>query len=369
MSDDDTVRGITKYEQIERMIRERIQRGELKPGEKLESETSIAERLGVHRFTVNKALSSLVRQGLLSRVQGRGTFVAGQGARAAAGCLGVLYSSGTKGLSDDWFYGSILRGLSEESGGALMLLGDSGRQGLPGPPIERIAWERLDGLVLLEVFDDGYIEQVRRAAPIPVVVIDYQSPALRCDHVVLDDRGGSRAAVSHLLGLGHRRIAHFGEPPPPQKRFVDPAWQLRREGWEDALREAGVRDAAPLFFPLKGRSSQGAGELLREILARPAALRPTAYFCATDDLAMALMRQAQESGVRVPAEVSFIGYGGTAASALARPALTTVIADVAEMGRWAVRRIGDLRAGRELDPQRKVLPTELLVRESCARAP
>ena len=231
----------------------RIAKGELKPGEKLESEEVIAGKLGVHRFTVNKALASLVREGMLRRVQGRGTFVAEANGQAQAGTLAVLYSSTTESLSKDLFFGDILRGLREESGGDVTLLGNSrSGNGMPGPPLDEIKFDRFNGLILLEVFDEDYIAKAKKAAPVPVVVVDFDPQKVAVDHVVQDNYGAGRHAAEYLQKLGHRRIAHIGEPPPSQKRFVDSAWQERRRGWEEAMAAAiGKR----VFVPLAGPQS------------------------------------------------------------------------------------------------------------------
>ena len=363
------IKWVTKYEQIERMIRERIAKGEIKPGEKLESEELIAQKLGVHRFTVNKALASLVREGLLRRVQGRGTYVAENDGKPRTGALAVLYSASTAGLDQDVFFGSILQGLRDESGAEVTMLGTVRQAGgMIGPPLKDLQWDRYDGLVLLEIFDEAYIAAIKSASPLPVVVIDYDPQEIKVDHVVLDNRGAGKHATEYLLKLGHKRIAHLGEPPPAEKKYVDPAWQDRRRGWEDAMRSAGL-DPTPLFMPLAGRGSGGVPEHMARLLKLPPNERPTAFFGAGDDIALKAMRAAQEAGVKVPEEMSFIGFGDQPAAALVRPGLTTFRALVIEMGRWAYRRLKSLREGADHAPHRHVIPVKMIERESCAPPP
>lgn len=365
---DGPIKGVTKYEQIERMIRDMISGGQLKPGDKLEAETQIAQKLGVHRFTVNKALAALVREGLLHRVQGRGTFVVDPNTRARKNCFGVLYSSEAKGLEADAFYGRILAALRETSEYDITLIGHHSRtSGMPGPPLDTLNFERFDGLVLLEVFNEEYIEQILTTAPTPVVVVDYEPKKAKFDHTVLDNYGGGRKATEHLLSLGHRRIAHVGEPPPPQKKDVDPAWQERRRGWQEALHAAGVKDTESLFYPLAGRSSDGAEEIVRKCLALPADKRPTAFFTAGDDISIRMTRRLVEAGLKVPQDISFIGFGDTAGSDVFRPSISTVRFDSGEMGRWAAKRLLELQNGAAREPQRHVVPVELVLRESCGK--
>jgi DNA-binding LacI/PurR family transcriptional regulator len=106
---------------------------------------------------------------------------------------------------------------------------------------------------------------------------------------------------------------------------------------------------------------------MKTLLALPLAQRPTAFFCATDDIALHAMRAALDAGLKVPAEMSFIGFGGIDASPLIRPALTTYSANVVEMGRWAYQRLKALREGADPMPQRHVIPVKMTERDSCAR--
>lgn len=151
---------------------------------------------------------------------------------------------------------------------------------MAGPPLDEVAFDRVDGLILLEVFDEEYIANLLKRTSVPVVVVDFEPRKVSCDYAILDNFSASRACTEHLLKLGHRRIAHVGEPPPPQKRFVDPAWQDRRRGWEEALKQAGIAETAALFYPLAGRSSAGVETHLAKALQMPASKRPTAWVCA-----------------------------------------------------------------------------------------
>lgn len=286
---EDPIRWVTKYEQIEKLIRERMQRGELKPGDKLESEEALAQRLGVHRFTVNKALASLVREGILLRIQGRGTFVNTPVRKPVQGALGVLASQLARDLYADAFYGNILQGIRDESGGDVTLLGNANMD---------------------------------------------------------SNRSG-----------------------PPLKIHVDSAWQERRRGWEESMTGAGLREWAGWFFPLPSRSAEGGTEIMEQVLRMPFSERPTAFFCAGDEVALLMLRRAEDAGFTIPADFSFIGFGDHRPGQLARPALTTLAAVYSELGRWAVRRLMELQAGRDATPRREVIPVKLLKRGSCAPPP
>ncbi|GMV80574.1 MAG: hypothetical protein AMXMBFR7_17580 [Planctomycetota bacterium] len=367
---DKSIKWVTKAEQIEQMIRDQVQSGSLKVGEKLEAETALARQLGVHRLTVNKAMATLVREGLLRRVQGRGTFVAEPKAHLETGTLGVLYSAAPDRLRSDSFYGRILDGLREETKGDVLLLGRSGGANkMAGPDLDELAWDRVDGLVLLEVFDEDYIASAIKRSPVPVVIVDYEPTRVKCDYAILDNYQGIRSATDHLLKLGHKRIACVGEPPPPQKINVDPAWQDRRKGWEDAMKAAGHTDLKRLFYALPGRGAAGLEAFMEQALALPPAERPTAWVCAGDDIAIKLIALAQQAGVKVPQQMSFTGFGNFDPATWTRPTLTTCKADFAEMGRWAARKIRERRAGEKGPAQRHVVPVLLVERDSCAPPP
>ncbi|KUN86101.1 LacI family DNA-binding transcriptional regulator [Streptomyces griseoruber] len=170
-----------------------------------------------------------------------------------------------------------------------------------------------------------------------------------------DQAGGSRTAVRHLLGLGHRTVWHLGGP---ADSF---AAQRRTDAWRAALTEAGCTAPPLIRGDWSAESGYRAGI---ELAAREDC---TAVFVANDQMALGLLRALQERGRRVPEDVSVIGFDDIPEAGSFMPPLTTVHQDFAEVGRLCVRAV--LRKMRNPDDGARgttLVPTRLVVRESTA---
>ncbi|WP_280885328.1 LacI family DNA-binding transcriptional regulator [Streptomyces sp. LBL] len=191
---------------------------------------------------------------------------------------------------------------------------------------------------------------------VQVVVVDSDAGD-RYTVVDTDQAGGSRAAVHHLLGLGHRTVWHLGGP---EGSF---AAQRRADAWRAALADAG-RPAPPL---VRGDWSAESGYRVGlELAAEPEC---TAVFAANDQMALGLLRALHERGRRVPEHVSVIGFDDIAEASSFLPPLTTLHQDFAEVGRLCVTAV--LRKMRQIGPERgtTIVPTRLVVRASTAAPP
>ena len=166
---------------------------------------------------------------------------------------------------------------------------------------------------------------------------------------------GAAQAMEYLLGLGHRRIAAITGPTDLM------ATQQRARGYNAALAAAGVRPDPALVieseFDVLGGSV--AASALFDL-----AERPTAIFAFSDQLAIGAMQTAFARNLRVPEDVSIVGFDDTAESELFRPAVTTVRQPLAEMGRMGVSLLTRLLANRQLEAVHVELATELIVRGS-----
>jgi DNA-binding LacI/PurR family transcriptional regulator len=175
------------------------------------------------------------------------------------------------------------------------------------------------------------------AAGTPVVLVDYEHPDLPC--VVTDDVAGGRMATEHLLGLGHERIAFVGDDEESPFGFTSSA--RRRRGHEEALAAAGiVPDEALLVRPGHPRPAAKAQALALLALDPP----PTAVFAASDEQAMGVLDAASSRGVRVPRELSVVGFDDVEAARWA--GLTTVSQPLRESGERGAEMLLDAMAGR-----------------------
>jgi LacI family transcriptional regulator len=173
---------------------------------------------------------------------------------------------------------------------------------------------------------------------------------------VVDEREGARVAVRHLVELGHRRVAAIIGPETLQVNVE------RVAGYGEAMREAGLEPARAVSCNHDGPSAANAvGELLERGVGF------TALFAASDAMAIGVMTELHHRGLRVPEDVSVIGYGGLLNWEQRKPALTTVRVFPTELGAAGVRRALDQLSGRDRPPRVRYHPVELVVRESTRR--
>ena len=255
------------------------------------------------------------------------------------------------------FYPLLARGLEDgmEPGYRSFICNTDGRREREQEFLEEIAQRRADGIVLDSfAIEPHWIETVVPGG-IPVVrigttVID--DPGY--DTVHADDERGGYVATTHLILKGHTRIAMIQGPAG--------AGGKRNEGYRRALAKAGVPAARELVVPgdwTRPGGAAAASQLLR--LDHP----PTAIFCANDLMALGAMDAALETGLRVPGDLSLVGFDDIEASAMVSPALTTVSNPAYETGLLAGILLRERMTGQYRGETRTVtLPCELIERDT-----
>ncbi|WIB63208.1 LacI family DNA-binding transcriptional regulator [Curtobacterium sp. MCBD17_040] len=201
---------------------------------------------------------------------------------------------------------------------------------------------------------------------IPTVVIDSTDRTGTHPAVAPNERGGARAAMQELLTHGHRRIGFMNN--------VDdvPATRERLAGYRESLQQAGIAIDEALVHAAPSESP-GGYEAARALLGL--ADRPTALFCYNDRMAMGAYRAAAEMGLRIPQDVSIVGFDNQEIIAEGLfPALTTVALPHYEMGEWALERLVQLQGGspaddHTADTEPVFLPCPIVRRESIATPP
>jgi LacI family transcriptional regulator len=167
---------------------------------------------------------------------------------------------------------------------------------------------------------------------------------------------GAHAAVTHLVNLGHRRIATIAGP-------LQMAVSMdRRDGYKRALLEAGLAVNPQLI--IEGDFSQESGyQAMARLLSLPE--RPTAVFTASDSMAVGALRAVREAGLTVPNDLALVSFDDLPVAAFADPPLTTVHQPVPELGAKAVELLIEQIKRPEQPPRQVRLPTRLVVRRSC----
>ncbi|MDT7841617.1 LacI family DNA-binding transcriptional regulator [Streptomyces justiciae] len=296
----------------------------------------VAERAGV-----SKSLVSLVLRGSEGvRPEKRAAVLAaveelGYRPNAAARSLserrtrtvGVLLND----LRNPWFV-ELLDGLNSRlyDSGLHTLLADGHLNRRLGEDLTRTFTElRVDGLIAVGTLQDP--EALRTAAgQVPTVVAGAREPELPgVDVVANDDEQGARLATEHLIGLGHRHIAHIAAQ--------GAVGELRRRSFEAVMREHGLAGAA--VTEQGDLTEEGGYRATVRLLNRPR--RPTAIFAANDMTCVGALSAAEESGLRVPRDLSLVGYDNTYLSRLRHLWLTTVDNASHDVGRRAAQRLLD----------------------------
>ena len=318
----------------------------------------VAARAGVSVATVSKVINSRygVAAATTARVQAvidelgyQASLVAQSLRNQRTNVIGILV------LDLDPFSTELLRGAADAirgSGFELVIYSAGGKAS------DRMGWERrylsrlsgtlIDGAVLVTptVVDVNY--------GTPVVAVDPQAGQSGLPTVDSDSLHGARLATAHLLELGHRRIAMLRGRPDLQSA------QLREQGYRQALAGAGVLVDEDLV--LIGDYDAGVSQRqARRLLTAPH--RPTAVFAANDVSAIATIEAAAELGLRVPGDLSVVGFDDIPEAALCTPPLTTVSQPVRQMGQRSVELLARLIRGEPADTH-ITLATDLVVRQS-----
>ncbi len=217
--------------------------------------------------------------------------------------------------------------------------------------------KRIDGLLLSSAGDAEALARIFKLATVPAVTVDRAVPGARADRVSVNNQDGALKAVRHLLDLGHRQIACVSGPAEFEVSME------RVEGWRRALQERGLAVDESLLIE-SDFSSAGGYEAARRLLRE----RPevTAVFASNDMMALGALRAAAELGLRLPQQLSVVGFDDIELSAYVYPALSTVGCSIKELGREAARVLID-RIENPGAPLKDVqLTPRLVVRESSA---
>lgn len=203
---------------------------------------------------------------------------------------------------------------------------------------------------------------------LPTIVLGHRLDGTRISFVAADDRGATAALTRHLLDLGHRHLVHLHYP------FGSPTGQ-RTLGFLDAMAAAGLADDPGIV--VEDHQDYEAGPinylaLLQDLLRRPDP--PTAIVAWSDVVAAAILQGALQLGLRVPDELSVVGYNDLIFAQLTHPPLTTVQQPQFEIGRVAadllIDRIERQYAGKiDTEPVQRILAASLVIRQSCTSPP
>lgn len=321
----------------------------------------IARRLGVSPATVSRALSGtgLVAEPTLSRIRDAArelNYRPNVSARNLRTQRSMAVLMVVRDIGNP-FYLEVMKGVEQAAreAGYSVLMGNT-----ENDPDREIGYFDMlrdghaDGMILMTGKLPARLQaEGLLASDLPVVVALETIEGSGLPHVQIDNLVAARDAVRHLIGLGHRRIAHITGPLPEVMAT------LRRDGWHAAMAEAGL--PVPEAYQQRGDYLLHTGQTLCGVLLdlpEP----PTAIFCANDESAFGAVHELHRRGLDVPGDVSVVGFDDIYLSEAIFPPLTTVSQPRAEIGREAMSLLLEVIAGAELAPEPIVMPTELRIR-------
>lgn len=224
--------------------------------------------------------------------------------------------------------------------------------------VQALAERRVDGIIVTSSRVGALYLPLLSEMQVPIVLVNNQHPGEFVHSVTIRNIEGSRAAAAHLAELGHRRIAFLGD------QFGYQSDTERFDGYREALEAAGIPILPELVIRGDGKPEE-AMRAMRELLALPEP--PTAVCCYNDMTALGAMRSIHLAGLRVPQDISVVGFDDLFVAAYTQPMLTTVRQPMRLMGQLALESLFQLMSGKESEIRIWVEP-ELIVRESTARA-
>jgi LacI family transcriptional regulator, repressor for deo operon, udp, cdd, tsx, nupC, and nupG len=321
----------------------------------------VARNAGVSMATVSRALRGMpnVAEGTRSRVLAVAEALNYRpDPHASRLAAGRTYAVGMAvPLIGRWYFSQVVSGARDvfAAAGYDLLLFQVGS----GPERNRFVHEwgvldkRVDGLLLVDLrLDPAELDAVRRAGTTVVAVGDqYEGfPA-----VTVDNFAGAATAVQHLINLGHRDIGLIGDEPGALDFSVP---SHRENGWMNALSNAGITPRRELVAA--GRFTvDGGHRAMTQLLAQRN--RPSAVFAMSDEMALGAIKAVRDHGLRVPEDVSIVGFDGHELGEVME--LTTITQPVIESGRQAGRFLLQAITGDASAPH-QVMPTELIVRRT-----
>jgi len=274
--------------------------------------------------------------------------------------LGLVFARSPETLGSDAFFARFIAGVESaladiDQSLLLRFVGD--------PAAEENAYRtlrsqgRVDGVVLADLRHQDSRIALLTSIGLPAVTLNRVDIPSPFPAVVLDDEAGTRDAVEYLVGLGHERIAYVGGP----EIYLHST--RRRAAWRDVLE---VHRLGPGTSIETDFSASDGARATSELLTLPLPQRPTAIVYANDPMAIAGVVAARQVGLRIPEDVSVIGFEDSELAAHINPPLTTISSDTFGWGRTAAEVLLDFLHTGEPRPERTLPPAQLVIRSSAA---
>ncbi|HEX8007595.1 MAG TPA: LacI family DNA-binding transcriptional regulator [Trebonia sp.] len=260
------------------------------------------------------------------------------------------------------FFTDLARGVEDEAnkaGLAVILCNSDDQESKEKRYLELLEEHRVQGVLITPVVGEAtQLARLQRRGT-PVVLVDSRSPSRGQCSVAVDDVMGGDLAISHLIGDGHKRIAYIAGPA-TIRQVAD-----RHEGALRALQRSGRAPESLEVIEADALNVAAGQRAGASVAARPASSRPSAVFCANDLIALGVLQEMTRNHIRVPEDISIVGYDDIDFAAAAAVSLTSVRQPRAQLGHTAARLLLEEAADDDAHQHRQVIfEPELVIRQS-----
>lgn len=348
-----------KYIMIKQYIKHLLKENLIGFGQKLPSEHELMEKFKVSRHTIRQAFSELTNSGLIYKEQGKGTFSKYIKSNNQKKIIAVITT-----YISDYIFPHIISGIEEvlsEEGYSMLLSNTNNNKEREAHFIHNIIDHNVVGLIIeptKSAEENVNLPLFRELSEknIKTVFINALYPDFESSFVMLDDEKGMYLATEYLLQLGHRKIVGIFKKD-------DLQGVKRKNGYINALKNHGFNKEDISFCEY-----ETANQYIHPYMYTQSYLRsqnqPTAFVCYNDSIAMMVIQAVKDSGLRVPEDISVVGFDDSSKAVDTEIKLTTVSHPKKMMGTRAASFIIDMLEQRIERPQ-IVFQPELVVRYSC----
>lgn len=346
------------YQQIKDYFVDKIENEEIMTGELLPSENQISKDFDVSRHTVRQAFSMLENEGYIKREQGRGTVCLGKKEARSNKTIAVLTT-----YISDYIFPHIINGIEEvlsSKGYTLNLANTNNNREKEAQFLQKFIAQNVSGIIVeptQSAIDNpnlGYFEEMEQQN-IKYIMIHATYSDLDPAFVIMDDQKGGYLATNYLIQLCHRDIAGIF-------KSDDIQGIERQKGFLKALKDSNITPTDNFignyvtenmdYFPY---------QFTRYIINTG---KPTAIVCYNDQIALRVIDAIKDSGLRIPEDISVVGYDDSNLATASDVKLTTINHPKKEMGKQVANFLLDMLGKNNYKPQHVYEP-ELIVRTSC----
>lgn len=374
MESGDIVASQTKYNMVKEKITEWITSGKVQPGEKIYSENELVKMFGVSRHTVRQAVGDLVHEGLLYREQGAGTFCSHKKVQTIEQTPSTIQTSNINGKNigvittyiSDYIFPSIIKGIESHltaQGYSLTFACTDNNVEKEKQCLQTMLSRNIDGLIVEPTKSSNYNPNLNyylelEQNNIPYLMINQYYSQLMPPHLIMNDEKGGYLATEHLITLGHEKIIGLF-------KTDDLQGVNRMQGFIRAFREHSLPFFPEMVYTFTTEDQDH--QLLERIenIFKTDSM-PTAIVCYNDQLSLSLINMLRRLGLRVPEEVSIVGYDDSSLAVATDVKLTSVSHPKMQMGIDAANWIVSAVEKKSDRPSSIVYEPELVIRNSTA---